>query len=685
MNYLGYDVREIISKWDELFFRTAKYEGRLQAVKKAKEWYTLCLRKAGGLSFDPLPFTSASKDGFPKRLNFVKPWIEDDSIHRRRAALTVLQLYKLQSVEGVYSLKSITAPSTGIIPQAFSDQYDIVSKRLFPESSINERIESLRPAFHISGRNGPNGPMLGTAFVDREAIRGTTLEKSINRLCQLTGNYQLMGVLSQSRAAREVQHNKGREKSHGRVRIKYESGGKTRPFAIVDFFSQTALKPLHEFLMDWLKKQPQDGSDSHSKVANDVREWTKSSQDCWSFDLTAATDRWPVELIHRSMTHCFGEEIADCWKSIITDRTFIGPKGEEVRWAVGQPLGALSSWASFAVSHHTFIQTCERIDWLNSKLTTPRRKLPWRKPTQYYRMIGDDVVLTQYPGIARTYKDMLGTIGVEISLSKSVLPEHCLKGNVAEMAKRLFTNGQELTPVPPESIVRYSVPFGTRSLLEQALMRDYLDAGSPYSVQSTLGSLQEWRLLTFPFRNALPQLNGVKKLFPIWEQTGNPPAGLSPEWFYWLTKPEEDLRSLVQEFILSEVSKAEMEANQLVHSLSFTVGPVNPLEKSLPQGGDWQPGPTRCHPQIILTVLREVSQKLMEMSFTWMDPNLLEEDLYKMIGQFHVFLEPKLIVFGRKAVDEKELTRLQMSKIVKYCYNNIDNYRQRKYDSNPGL
>lgn len=81
----------------------------------------------------------------------------------------------------------------------------------------------------------------------------------------------------------------------------------------------------------------------------------------WSFDLSAATDRLPVSVQVRILNHLFGDGFGDDWRSLLVDRDYevpIPPKGVEVprglihninthgvyvRYAVGQPMGALSS------------------------------------------------------------------------------------------------------------------------------------------------------------------------------------------------------------------------------------------------------------------------------------------------------------------------------------------------------
>jgi hypothetical protein len=663
--YLGIDTAMLTSKWMELFDHYVKHKGLLRATEMGSKWYNLSLRLAANVSYEAIPFVQSDKTGFPRVLLPFKPYLTNKDINCRRAALTVLQLYKLYDSKGKYSLESITSPSTGSkqVDQKFMDNFEFVCKQWFPAEYLSNRIYTLRSGFHLSGSNGPNGPSLGSAYVDREAIRGN-IEVNVAKLAKATGNDLLSRLLQQSRAEMKPEHG-SKVPCHSRIRVKYESGGKARNFAIIDWFSQSALKSIHQVLMSYLGSLDYDGTSSHSRAAKVVQNLTNQSIPIWSFDLTKATDRWPLSLISIVMEHCFGKDIADAWTSVISDRTFEGPNGEQVRWSVGQPLGALSSWASFAITHHIFIQTCERMDWLGDSLR-PSRKKRNRRPNTYYHIIGDDVVIHRYAGIALMYKKYLQHFGIEISIPKSITPEQCLNDtNSAEMAKRVFSNGLEITPVPPEAIIQYSQPYGERALLECTLDRGYLNALSPYTVQSVPRTIGEWRLLTFPFRNALAQLNGVKTLFPYWtEDSNDAPAGLNPNWFYWYSKPEDSLKSFTVDYILREINQAESATRKILADLKSD---SLVSQEKLKRVGGWQPGPTQCHPIILQTVLQYVSKELMHMSFSWGDPNMKDEDLYKEIGKFHLFLEPNLMIYGRKAMDQKGLTRLKMSRIVKFC------------------
>lgn len=69
--------------------------------------------------------------------------------------------------------------------------------------------------------------------------------------------------------------------------------GKTRVIAILDYFSQSCLKPLHEYMFRVLRKIPQDRTFSQGDFDNILL----NSEVFYSVDLTAATDRFPIELI----------------------------------------------------------------------------------------------------------------------------------------------------------------------------------------------------------------------------------------------------------------------------------------------------------------------------------------------------------------------------------------------------
>lgn len=106
----------------------------------------------------------------------------------------------------------------------------------------------------------------------------------------------------------------------------------------------------------------------------------------------------------------------------------------KVYYAIGQPMGALSSWAMLALTHHYILQFCA---W--STCVTPVGTL-----FTEYAVLGDDIIIWN-KAVADKYLLTLKSLGVDINLAKSILSK---KGKGLEFAKRTFLKGQDVSPVP---------------------------------------------------------------------------------------------------------------------------------------------------------------------------------------------------------------------------------------------
>lgn len=103
-------------------------------------------------------------------------------------------------------------------------------------------------------------------------------------------------------------------------------------------------------------------------------------------------------------------------------------KSGTVRYAVGQPIGFLSSWAVFALAHHYVMYQAGK----QAKISVKGK----------YVILGDDVVICD-DRLAVEYSKILKTLGVETSPLKT----HVSK-DTYEFAKRWYQNGREVTPFP---------------------------------------------------------------------------------------------------------------------------------------------------------------------------------------------------------------------------------------------
>jgi hypothetical protein len=220
-----------------------------------------------------------------------------------------------------------------------------------------------------------------------------------------------------------------KECKHSRLAVKREGGGKDRVFAIADYWTQCALDPLHQRLSKILRTIPQDCTFDQSKGVEAIKSWTMTSNEIHSLDLSSATDRFPRSLQSKVLEKLTGsKEYGQRWSDLMSNREF-HYKGKTYKWSVGQPLGALSSWPMFAVTHHVVVRYCAQKLGVNPE----------------YYILGDDIVING-DSLAESYKKLIHLLGVRISASKSV------RGNSAEFAKRLFYQGTEVSAAPVQML-----------------------------------------------------------------------------------------------------------------------------------------------------------------------------------------------------------------------------------------
>lgn len=228
-----------------------------------------------------------------------------------------------------------------------------------------------------------------------------------------------------------------------------EEPGKMRVVAMVDCLTQWFLYPLHRFIFDKLLRViPQDGTfDQLEPVKRLIKVMSERNLfECFSYDLSAATDRLPVIIQEFLLAAFTSKEFAHHWRCLLTKRYYDIPrkykdllpkwadattvKSCTVRYRVGQPMGAYSSWAMLALVHHAIVQFAAKranvVGWFD-----------------LYAVLGDDVVIG-HRGVANEYVRVMEELGVNIGFHKSIIS----KNRSLEFAKRFFYKGEEVTPLP---------------------------------------------------------------------------------------------------------------------------------------------------------------------------------------------------------------------------------------------
>nr|WAY16628.1 putative RNA-dependent RNA polymerase [Binucleate Rhizoctonia mitovirus 15] len=213
--------------------------------------------------------------------------------------------------------------------------------------------------------------------------------------------------------------------------LKEEAAGKIRLFALMDSITQSTLAPLHEALFDLLRMIPNDGTFNQEESIRRSQFKAVQAGKAYSFDLTAATDRLPARLTAQIIECIFDKEgMGESWLNLMTQRPFgfnpqvaeklkLDPEAE-YRYAVGQPMGGLSSWAGLAITHHWIVQMAA---------FRATGSYSWNSQ---YEILGDDLVIFDRQ-IADQYLIIMAELGCEINLTKSIVSH---SRPVFEFAKR---------------------------------------------------------------------------------------------------------------------------------------------------------------------------------------------------------------------------------------------------------
>jgi hypothetical protein len=138
--------------------------------------------------------------------------------------------------------------------------------------------------------------------------------------------------------------------SLGQLAIKEEAAGKLRVFALVDVWTQSVLKPLHEMIFKFLKSLPNDATFDQQEAVKRASIKVAKYGRSFGYDLSAATDRLPIALQEAVLQPLIGVEAASSWRQLLINRDYkllypdkSGIDVITVKYAVGQPMGALSS------------------------------------------------------------------------------------------------------------------------------------------------------------------------------------------------------------------------------------------------------------------------------------------------------------------------------------------------------
>nr|QIP68032.1 RNA-dependent RNA polymerase [Erysiphales associated mitovirus 1] len=409
--------------------------GLLQAVKQVKAMRLHITRFVCG---KPLKSNNShvglDKTGWPTRLDFLKVLLKDN--RTLRVLMTLLSYTKSWVPDKKEAPKVKPDYSTIDNPSTVNTFYTV--PRWFIKYWVSyHKLNLPKPVFedsdhYISMKMSPNGPSSISSLWSWKALTPQITDS----LKYFIGEY--WGKFSDYWDDVNLSNLEGKKIKNlsqtrlGKLAIKPDPECKQRVIAMVDYHSQFTLRKIHDQIFSLLKKFDTDRTFNQNPFAN----WEVNKEYFYSLDLSAATDRFPIHLQKKLLSviyddNTFGRE----WVKLLTDRDYYDPEGNIHRYSVGQPMGAYSSWAVFALTHHLVVA------WAAFKA----RKLSVR--FNQYILLGDDIVIKDRY-VASQYITIMNRLGVEVSPHKTHVSPHTY-----EFAKRWIREGVEITGLQLKGIL----------------------------------------------------------------------------------------------------------------------------------------------------------------------------------------------------------------------------------------
>nr|UIW13870.1 MAG: RNA-dependent RNA polymerase [Rhizoctonia solani mitovirus 88] len=494
--------------------------------------------------------------------------------------LTVLNLYREIDFVGQPKLSTITNPNSGDMA-VFADLLALIPTffRVLGLRPITEELWSQHAKLFIIWKAAPG--MLKTVYegvVDNvsnyssnpvnlvlqlRALRMSSVWEDFSYVIKFTNNRYILKLVELFEKSGLI--NGPTKKVIGKLHAKEEAAGKVRLFAIVDAWTQWALYPLHAIIFGILKRIPQDGTFDQTKPLHSLIQRVKDGtvRSLYSLDLTAATDRLPVAL----QVHIVNDLVGDIsfgyhWASLLVGRKYKFYQMGYDQWhgdylyAVGQPMGALSSWAMLALTHHFIVQCAA---W-RSKIT------PVGSWYANYALLGDDLVVGD-SAVKDEYLAILMSLGMEVNVHKSIISE---TGRCLEFAKRTIYLGTDVSPIPLKEVAS-----------AQALLPALVQFGQKYELnlpQLLYGFGYGWRTLSW-LSKPLGKLSASVRAIVL--ALGMPSTAEEIKIFFQIGAPKfvkyvNSERGLLMKFLQSElrVAKLKLEGRlSFVKDFRFNFGP----------------------------------------------------------------------------------------------------------------
>jgi len=261
----GLTIQEFESFFDtytEKFMKTLNCNGKEYTLNLYKQIQDQSIRLVTNEEWSPINYHKSDKEGVSNQLKPILKHLRGKNYKDIRLLLTVTRIHESIRSKAVLDLDPIMAPYKGIRDLS---EFDLEFREFLQNSprtrSLKSHLSELRPSNKLIGRirSGPNGQAILTAHYDSLAVmKDKGLYDSIKKFNELV--YQPWITLNMEWCFSESTNIGIGETVTGKIALASERAGKTRLFAIVDYWTQNSLQTLHDWLMNILKSLRNDST-----------------------------------------------------------------------------------------------------------------------------------------------------------------------------------------------------------------------------------------------------------------------------------------------------------------------------------------------------------------------------------------------------------------------------------------
>lgn len=331
-----------VRKFFDAVFSLQRTRGWSFTIKYVKDSRLAVMRCITGR---PLKDLSGVKltDGWPTWLLALRPDLSNTGdlgplVTHIRILLTLLTSLRIFHLPAVLDVTPIITPYKGGDPAITDAEH----RRVCAFLGIRPTVVTW-DRFHSSVKSGPMGPALESAVYELPSVTeylpyitkvgGTKLARILTHLLtkvRVDGKESLLSdylpKTTKPPCTRKLAYFSDKE-------------GKTRVVGILDYWSQSAVKPLHDALAKVLKAIPTDCTFNQGAVTRGLT----FLGPYYSYDLSNATDRMPITLQKKVIATIIGNDGAAAWAHLLSGYEFATKGAPSVKYQCGQPMGAYSS------------------------------------------------------------------------------------------------------------------------------------------------------------------------------------------------------------------------------------------------------------------------------------------------------------------------------------------------------